>query len=181
MAGPHGQLGSNSIANNTNLSSQPGILSKKRVQRKLVERLWTSGQQNLSARFLSHLKRVGNKNNNRNKNMYKIISDFLNGPLCPYMVIYCYLYFSWTKKYHTNTFLDMGIRNLVRDHLKNLLIKLKILNIAVYFYFQNPWGFFPSAARVGSIFPDTLYHVLPQEIEKQSGQNMWTGCPQLLD
>ena len=37
-----------------------------------------------------YLKRVGNKNNNRNKNMYKIIFDFLNGPLCPYMVIYCY-------------------------------------------------------------------------------------------
>ncbi len=65
---------------------------------------------------LFYLKRVGNKNNNRNKNMYKIIFDFLNGPLCPY------------------------IRNLVRDHLKNLLIKLKFLHIAVYFYFQNPWG-----------------------------------------
>ena len=42
--------------------------------------------------LLDNLKRVGNRN------MYKIILDFLNGPLCPYMVIYYYLYFSWTQK-----------------------------------------------------------------------------------
>ena len=46
------------------------------------------------------LKRVGNTNKNRNRNMYKIILYFLNGPLCPYMVIHCYLYFSWNKLYN---------------------------------------------------------------------------------
>ncbi len=34
------------------------------------------------------LKRVGDTNKNRNRNMYKIILYFLNGPLCPYMVIH---------------------------------------------------------------------------------------------
>ena len=34
----------------------------------------------------------------------------------------------------------MGMRNLVRDYLIIFLIKLKILLISVYFYFQNPWG-----------------------------------------
>ena len=50
------------------------------------------------------LKRVGNTNKNRNRNMYKIILYFLNGPLCPYMVIHCYLYFSWNPEISPSIF-----------------------------------------------------------------------------
>ena len=44
-----------------------------------------------------------------------------------------------------------------------------------------PLSFLPSTARVGPMDSDTLYHILTQENEKPSGQNMSTGSPQPMD
>ncbi len=54
--------------------------------------------------------------------MYKQILYFLNGPVCPYMVIHCYLYFSWSAEISQTIFFFCGPLPWLYAHTSSIAI-----------------------------------------------------------
>ncbi len=95
-------------------------------------------------------KSVRNKNKNKNKNCKKFfkIFDFLNGPLCQSHLTNL-VNSARSPRVLNRKFAEFTFRLV--GYLNNLLIRSKILHIAVYSYFQNPWG------KFNSLFEDKIW------------------------